>query len=221
MRRFLEWFHPDKETRILDLGGLPRFWLGVPIEAQITLLNLEPLDDYDRSFMTPGQQTVIGDGTQLNYADQEFDIVFSNSVIEHLGTLDRQAAFASEARRVGKSYWIQTPAKEFVLEPHYVTPFIHWFPKHVQKRMLRNFSLYGWLQRPTEVCVDKVLAELRLLNYTEFSGLFGDTRICVERVLGLPKSYTAFKLPGAMASPTSITGQNGVAGQMRLLDASN
>jgi len=97
---------------------------------------------------------------------------------------------------VGKSYWIQTPAKEFILEPHYVTPFIHWFPKHMQKRLLRNFSLYGWLERPTEACVDKVLAELRLLNYAEFSGLFGDSRICVERVVGLPKSYTAYKLPG-------------------------
>ena len=149
MRRFLEWFHPDKETRILDLGGLPRFWTGVPIEAQITLLNLEPLDDYDRSFMTPRQEAVTGDGTRLDYADEEFDIVFSNSVIEHLGSLDRQAAFASEARRVGKSYWIQTPAKEFIMEPHYVTPFIHWFSKHAQKRLLRNFSLYGWLERPS------------------------------------------------------------------------
>jgi hypothetical protein len=55
-------------------------------------------------------------------SDQEYDIAFSNSVIEHVGDWERQAAFASEIRRVGKNLWIQTPAKECPIEPHYLAP---------------------------------------------------------------------------------------------------
>lgn len=201
MQRFLELFRLDEQTTILDVGGLPRFWTGVPIQAQITILNLCPLDEYDASFMTPNQKAVTGDGTCLAYADRQFDIVFSNSVIEHLGTAERQAAFAREAMRVGKGYWIQTPAKECLVEPHYLTPFIHWFSKRVQRRLLRNFSLWGWLGRPSEAQLDLVLAELRLLNRCEFERLFPESHVWVERTLGLPKSYTAYKLPQAEASP--------------------
>jgi hypothetical protein len=194
IRTFLETFRPDKNTRILDVGGLPRFWAGVPIESQITLLNIHPLDDYESSFMTPNQKSVVGDGTRLQYEDQEFDLVFSNSVIEHVGTAINQLAFANEARRVGKSYWIQTPAKEFIVEPHYFTLFLHWFSKPVQKRLLRYFSLWGLLGRPSEETLDFVLAELRLMRYAEFKSLFPDGSIAVERMLGMPKSYTAIRL---------------------------
>ena len=167
-------------------------WLGTSIEASITVLNLEPFDDFEASFMTPNMNAVVGDGTQLPYADKEFDIVFSNSVIEHLGTADRQEVFAREAQRVGRKHWIQTPAKEFPVEPHYFALGLHWFPKAVQKRLLRNFSLWGLLGRPNEAILDRVLAELRLLNSGQFRALFPASRIWTERLMGLPKSYTAF-----------------------------
>jgi hypothetical protein len=191
-RKFLETFSPTPSMRILDVGGLPRAWLGVPIESEITILNVTPLDDFEGSFLQPNHVAVMGDGTRLPYEDQSFDIVFSNSVIEHLGTWEKQQAFAAEACRVGKRYWIQTPAKEFPLEPHYFGPFVHWFSKPIQKRLLRNFTLWGLLGRPTNETLDQVLAELRLLNYREFQDLFNSPHMWVERVFGLPKSYTAY-----------------------------
>jgi hypothetical protein len=193
MERFLKEFKPDRNTRILDVGGYPRFWQGVEIEAPITLLNTHPISDYEMSFMTPNQEFVLGDGTALEYGDREFDLVFSNSVIEHLGTYEKQVAFAREIRRVGKSFWVQTPAREFVLEPHVFAPFVHWFPPRVQRRLLRYVSLWGWLRRPSPAVIDRVLAELRLLTRREVRTLFADARIWTERVVGLPKSYTAFK----------------------------
>jgi len=194
-KRFLDLLKPSEDMRILDVGGLPRSWRDVDIRSQITILNIEPLDDYEASFLQPNHVAVVGDGTRLEYADRSFDIVYSNSVIEHLGTWERQQAFAAEARRVGRGYWIQTPGKEFPVEPHYFGPFVHWFSKPVQKKLLRNFTLWGLVGRPTEEIVDLVLAELRLLNLGEFRALFQGAELWVERVLGLPKSYTAYALP--------------------------
>jgi len=186
--------------RVLDVGGLPRAWQGVPIESEITILNIEALDDFEGSFLRANHVSVVGDGTRLQFADKSFDMVYSNSVIEHLGTWERQQAFAAEACRVGRGYWIQTPAREFPLEPHYFGPFVHWFSKPVQKRLLRNFTLWGLLGRPTEKILDAVLAELRLLTFREFRKLFPAGQTWVERVLGLPKSYTAYALPAMEVS---------------------
>ena len=61
----------------------------------------------------PGFTFVSGDGCQLPFADQSFEIVFSNSVIEHVGTPAQQRRFADEVRRVGKRYWVQTPTAGF------------------------------------------------------------------------------------------------------------
>jgi Methyltransferase domain len=193
--KFLEVVSPTPSMRILDVGGLPRSWLGVPIQSEITILNIEPLCDYEASFLQANHVSVVGDGTRLSYADQSFDLVYSNSVIEHLGTWGRQQAFAAEARRVGRGYWIQTPGREFPVEPHYFGPFVHWFSKPIQKRLLRNFTLWGLLGRPTNDILDAVLAELRLLSFREYQLLFRGAQMWVERLLGLPKSYTAYVLP--------------------------
>jgi len=71
----------------------------------------------------------------------------------------------------------------------------HAFPQRVQKKLLRYFSLWGWLARPSPDALDASLAELRLLRSREFKRLFPDSQIKIERLFGLPKSYVAFKLP--------------------------
>jgi hypothetical protein len=204
-RHVLDTVSPTQSMRILDVGGLPRAWQGVPIESQITILNIEPINEYEILFLQSNHTTVVGDGTRLPYADQSFDLVYSNSVIEHLGTWEKQRAFAAEARRVGRGYWIQTPAKEFPVEPHYFGPFVHWFSKPVQKRLLRNCTLWGLLGRPTEDILDAVLAELRLLSFREYEQLFPGALIWVERALGLPKSYTAYALPSGSSARLRVS----------------
>jgi hypothetical protein len=191
-QRFLHTFALTPETRILDVGGLPQFWAEMPVRSRITLLNLTPPDEFHLSCMTPNMEWVVGDGTRLDYDDGSFDLAFSNSVIEHLGTWERQLAFAREVTRVGRTHWVQSPAREFVLEPHYCSPFIHWFSKPMQRRLLRNFTLWGWLQRPGPDVIDECLAELRLLSRAEFRMLFPESDLWTERLAGLPKSYTAF-----------------------------
>lgn len=137
---------------------------------------------------------VVGNGCELEYADESYDIVFSNSVIEHLGTWENQIRFANEARRVGGKLWIQTPAREFFIEPHFIAPFIHWMPKSARKRLLRYFTVWGWLSKPTPEQVDSAIAEIRLLSYEEMLQLFPDCEIYRERFLFFfTKSYSAHR----------------------------
>jgi hypothetical protein len=191
---FLRLFKPGPETRILDVGGLPRYWEGAVLASPMTITNLEPLDSYEASFLSSNQTFVPSDATRMPWDDQSFDIVFSNSVIEHMGTAEQQEAFVRECRRVGKGFWIQTPAKEFPLEPHFLALFLHWFPKATQRRFLRRFTVWGLLARPCDEILDAVMAELRLLTRREFRRLLPDARLITERFLGLPKSYVAYKV---------------------------
>jgi hypothetical protein len=130
----------------------------------------------------------------MQFPDQSYDIAFSNSVIEHLSTLDRQRAFASEILRVGKRVWVQTPAYECPIEPHFLTPFIHWLPNKLQKQLARHLSVWGLVNRPSSKQVHEMVNTTRLLNKQEFCILFPGCEIITERLLGIfPKSYIAVR----------------------------
>src|SRR5688572_13888944 len=111
--RRLQWFtnviSPTPQSTILDVGGYPWFWQDATRPYKITLLNPHVVPGLSAQF-ADNFEFVVGDGCKLEYSDQSFDIIFSNSVIEHVGTYTRQRAFAAEARRVGRALWIQTPA---------------------------------------------------------------------------------------------------------------
>src|ERR1035441_4234454 len=92
---------------------------------------------------------VVADGCLLPFPNRSVDISFSNSVIEHVGDHDRQRAFAREMARVGKCYFVQTPNRWFFIEPHLETPLIHFLPLSWQRKLLRNFTLWGLINRPS------------------------------------------------------------------------
>ena len=195
-RRRIKWFleviSPKPESKALDVGGYYWFWLETRVPDRVTLLNPHVIPGlsgqvHDRF------NCVVGDGCKLAYADKAFDIVFSNSVIEHVGTYERQQAFAAEARRVGRSLWIQTPARSFFVEPHLLTPFIHFFSRSVQARLIRYFTVWGLMTRPTPAQVEGFLNEVRLLTGEEMQALFPDCKILREKWLGFTKSYVAVR----------------------------
>ena len=176
---FIQNLKPGKETRILDVGGHPACWDGIEIDAHITTLNIYPIEVPET--LKHRFTAVVGDGTSLQFADGEFDIIYSNSVIEHLGSHEAQRRFASEIRRVGRSYYIQTPAKEFFMEPHYIAPFIHWFPPNVQCKVMRYGTVWGLMSKPDRKEIERVVAEIRLLTRNETANLFPEAAIEVER----------------------------------------
>jgi SAM-dependent methyltransferase len=130
----------------------------------------------------PNVRFVQGDGTALAFADREFDVAFSNSVIEHMPP-HAQRAFASEVRRVADRYFVQTPNRWFPIEPHYQLPFFQFLPRRVRQALNARFTL-GWQARGQ-------WEEITLLSAGDLRRLFPDATIHRERMFGLTKSLMA------------------------------
>lgn len=195
-RRFLERIQPQPHERILDVGGYAETWVPhAPCAKSIDLINLHEAPVTEAQAGSHGLTALVGDGTGLDFPDASYDIVFSNSVIEHVGDVEAQRRFAEEIRRVGGRLWVQTPARSFFIEPHYIAPFIHWLPKSLQAKLIRNFTVRGWVERPSPERVQALIDEIRLLSRREFAALFPDCEILSERFLFVfVKSYVAVRL---------------------------
>jgi len=193
MAQFVDVFRPGPETTILDIGGTKFNWNLISSKSQIVLLNLSPPAPHDLASYPENYTFCQGDGTNLQFEDGSFDIVFSNSVIEHLRSWENQRKFAEHVRRVGKKVWVQTPARHFFLEPHLFTPFVHYLPKTWQRRLLRNFTVWGLFTRPTSEQVEAFLEEVRLLDRAEMEQLFPDCEIAEEKFLFFIKGFVAFR----------------------------
>lgn len=179
----------EKPIRILDVGGTEQFWkmFAESDDKLITLLNLEAA-----SVSLSNCVSVEGDACHLDFTDGSFDVVFSNSVIEHVGGYEDQAQMAKEACRVGKRYFVQTPNKYFPIEPHFVFPFYQFLPFSLRVWLLQNFNL-GWFQKtPSKFDAEQIVSSIRLIDKREFSRLFPEAKIYEEKIFGLTKSFVAY-----------------------------
>ena len=195
MQEFVKRFQVTPGTRILDVGGTPSNWLLADVRPSVTLLNMPRGQEQSEQGFT----FVSGDGCELPFPDQSFDIVFSNSVIEHVGAPAQQRRFADEIRRVGKRYWVQTPNQRFPIEPHLLTPFVHWLPRNLQQAWVTKWTVWDWVERPSpdrrEYYIQHFLRDIRLLSASELAALFPDAKILRERSLGCTKSLIAVSEP--------------------------
>ena len=187
MRNFLRWMAVSDRTTIIDVGGTPFMWHLTDCDPSVTIVNLKA------PWSIEGSRVVLASGLALPFRDGAFDVCFSNSVIEHVGDARARADFAREVCRVAKRYWVQTPNRRFPLETHFVCLFLHWLPFQITRRLIRHFSLWGWLTKPSQVDVDRALRTLTLLDEREMRELFPDARIVKERFLGMSKSLIAVR----------------------------
>lgn len=161
-------------TKILDVGGLADFWDHSPVSPRVTILNLSAPAD------------VIADAQQLPFKNNAFDIVFSNSVIEHVGCVQNQESFAEEISRVGAKFIVQTPNRWFPLELHTLILCLHWLPRHI----FRRIAPLIWLN-----AMPGGINDLRLLSAADLRTLFPGARIIRERFLCWTKSLIAVDPP--------------------------
>jgi ubiquinone/menaquinone biosynthesis C-methylase UbiE len=175
-------------ARVVDIGGTAGWWKeDFPKSVDISIVNID--DDHQNEVRQHGFKFYVADGRDLPFAEREFDLSFSNSVIEHVGDLNDQEKFAREAVRCSKKLYLQTPNKWFPVEPHLMTVFIQWLPFGVARRLLRYFSLWGLLAKPSQKQIDEFLRTTRLLSRKEIKRIFPTAEITEEKFLGLTKSF--------------------------------
>ena len=180
-----------KPIKILDLGGRPDFWENSGFLAansndiKITFLNIEP-------FSHPNYECSIGDARNLDrFDDNEFDVVFSNSVIEHVGDYEEQRKMANEVQRVGKRYFVQTPNRYFPIEPHFLFPFFQFLPVTIKVWLLTHFDM-GWYPKMSDEEARDVAVNTQLLSKQKFLDLFPQANLYEEKVAGLTKSFITY-----------------------------
>jgi trans-aconitate methyltransferase len=216
LAQFMEYVNPPENAKILDLGGLPSMWGYAARHFDITIVNLPDALSTDQAHHPPGACRMIeADATDLRdrFADQSFDIVFSNSVIEHVGDESQQRAFAREVLRLGKAHWIQTPSNHFPIEPHTGQPF-YWQMSDAKRQKLQakwdqDMPLWAEMVRGT-----------RVLTRSQMADLFPDSQVCVEHKFGFEKSYSFYRAwnpqgnerDNTLPSPQTSTSISQIAG---------
>jgi len=191
-------FQRRGECRILDVGGTVNYWNILPRDfllsrnVRIVLQNLTatPLAPQAAQIF----ESVAGNACSMpEFTDAQFDLVHSNSVIEHVGLWPQMCAMAKEVRRIGRAYYVQTPNYWFPIEPHYLVPFLHWLPFPLRIQLSLRMRMGTW---PRSRDVDQAVSAQQaaiLLNARMMRALFPDARHEKERVLGLPKSLLAIR----------------------------
>jgi len=171
---------------VLDVGCGRVGLRALEPDLHITGVDLVVRPDY------PGQFVAADAAAGLPFADGQFDLVYCSSVIEHVPPA-RRAAFAAEIRRVGRGWFVQTPAVSFPIEPHSLLPLAHWLPVAARRLYWRLGAAGGW-------------EEISLLTRAEMELLFGPAR--AERFGPLVKSWVCVH-PAAAAdrgAPLSRSG---------------
>lgn len=184
-----------KPVKILDIGGTSVFWQMMDVEllddCELHLVNIQP--DLHKRCSTNSDfcrfSSFIGDGRDLScFDDQTFDLVFSNSVIEHVGCYEEQLKFANETKRVGRLFFVQTPNKYFPIEPHYHFPFFQFFSVETKAYMHKRFAL-GWAEKAeTDELAMMQARSVNLLSKKELRKLFPGSLIIEEKFLFFTKS---------------------------------
>lgn len=182
------------EAHVLDVGGTIGYWRTLePLLGErrltFTLVNLGAASqDEGRYRLRPGDACNMPE-----FGDDSFDIVHSNSVIEHVGHWQQMRAMAAEVRRLAPAYFLQTPNIGFPIEPHFSLPFIHWLPEPARAAIL--YAPKGkFMPRdaPYDAAIEMV-QRVVLLSRGQMRELFPDAQIVAERAAGLAKSWIAIR----------------------------
>lgn len=181
--QFIKKMKLKDNMRVLDVGGQPQIWDHVEIPLQITCLNLPGISV--TSHKSHHQITYVeGDGCSMpEFNFGQFDLIFSNSVIEHVGSDKSRKAFADEIRRLSNNYWIQTPYKYFPVEAHCGMPFWWLYPPK-----LRSFFIDRWRKKLPAWAA--MVAGTDIVSIEEIKELFPEAEITMEWLV-FPKSIIA------------------------------
>jgi SAM-dependent methyltransferase len=184
---FNKLMNPTKEMKILDIGAeinptnenIIQFIDGYPWNNNVSAINLSPEHISLIKQYYPEVDARVGDACALPWEDKHFDIVYSNAVIEHLGSFENQKKMAAEVMRVGKSWFITTPNRWYPFEFHMRLPFVTWLPRNGYIRFGQLIS-YNHVERKYMTGIKR--DGLRLITAKELKHCFPSSRIIKQRV---------------------------------------
>lgn len=186
MQRMIELLNVPENARVIDLGGTVYNWQLVDHSYHVTMVNL-PGANTQTTIDDPRYRFVHADACDLRdeFEDRSFDLVFSNSTIEHVGDFKRQKDFAREVLRLASGYWVQTPSSRCVLEVHTGIPLYWQLPNPIKARLHKSWksNLPDWFN---------MISETRVLDRQRMRELFPNANLYVERVFAFEKSYAAY-----------------------------
>jgi SAM-dependent methyltransferase len=191
-RMFMEAVRPQPDTRVLDVGVTSDqthkesnyFEEMYPYPHNITCVGTEDGSHLVRLY--PGlKYTEIRAGDRLPFRDAEFDVVFSNAVLEHVGSRTQQARFIADLCRVSRQFFITTPNRWFPFEHHTGIPLLHYLPPRAFRAVLRKTRYERWADE----------SNLNILTAGELERLFPNgvgVQIQTVRLFGIPSNLVAF-----------------------------
>ena len=193
-----------RPVKILDVGGSAGFWRQMGYhrksDLRVVVLNNDVAEikhtDSPTNETTSGQSNisfVLGDARCMTaVASGEFDVVFSNSVIEHLGSIGEQVQMMEEVRRVGARYFVQTPNYWFPVEPHFHFVGFQFLPVPVRVALLQTFPL-GWSGRVRDAeQAEAIVSSINLLCRSDLKTMCPEAKIYSERLFGITKSLIVY-----------------------------
>jgi SAM-dependent methyltransferase len=153
---FMDTVRPEPDTRVVDVGvgdtsfgtepgvaATHNFFEALyPWPERITAVSDVPLPNFARAF--PQVRCVQASGTALPFEAEEFDVAFSNAVIEHVGNREEQRRFVAELCRVAPRVFLSTPNRWFPVETHTLVPLAHWLPRPAADRAMRTLRRRDW-----------------------------------------------------------------------------
>lgn len=198
LNKIIKKYGSQDKCRIIDLGGTSGFWhvWREHIDwrrVEVTLVNIDPNHAQKDIQDLPIFQE-RGNACDLkNVSDNQYDIVFSNSVIEHVGLFRDMQRFAVEVHRISPRHVIQTPNFWFPIEPHARAPFIHWLPHPWRRQLIRRRRMGFWPKAETVIDAQNQIESARMLDLHGFKSLFPNSTVHKERFMGFTKSFIALR----------------------------
>ena len=183
----------SKPLSVLDLGGSDYHWRDSEFQNNrdyhITIVNTEDQSTEDFNNLSYIKKDVKDLGF---FEENEYDLVYSNSLIEHINNFLHQKKLAREIARIGKHYFIQTPNYYFPVEPHFLFPMFQFLPLGLKTKLIRNYDL-GWFKKETDIVKANELANsVRLLKKSELKEIFPDGKIYYEKYYIFNKSFIIY-----------------------------
>jgi len=209
----IPWFIPSRRTRfrllnrimteilkekgsckILDIGGTDSYWdLNKAFleehrgKLKIILVNLDEQGRQDDLY-----EYRRGDATNYATYQGDFDLIHSNSVIEHVGPWAAIRDMADLIRDTKKPYYLQTPNFWFPIEPHFRCVGIQWLPKPWRVSLISNFKLGSYGKATTYDQAKYAAVSNYLLTSRDMRELFPTGKHIKERFFGWTKSHIVY-----------------------------